>query len=160
MKEIEKNPIVETAEQAIKSCEQALRNSLRTQEEATQRLTAMCNQAAQESRKRFPSLANLVDEMMPSTQKRMEEMMELMEKNTETSAELMKKALEAAQTQALGDCQSRWIEFWKASLHGARSNADAMTHINTRAMDAWMEFVQKNIPTTLGRMDSMTSSRG
>ncbi len=148
MKETEKNPIVESAEQTIKSCEQALRNGLKSQEEATQRLTAMYNQAAQESRKRFPSLSNLVDEMVPSTQKRMEEMMELMEKNTETSAELMKKALDAGQAQALGDCQSKWIEFWKASLHGARSNADAMTHINTRAMESWMEFLQKNIPTT------------
>ena len=36
------------------------------------------------------------------------------------------------------------MDFWMSSLGAARSNAEAAMQINTKAMDAWIEFVQKN----------------
>jgi hypothetical protein len=81
---------------------------------------------------------------MPAARKGMEEGLELLEKNNKASADLIKKAVDAAQAPTLADGQSKWMEFWRASLGLARSNAEAVMLMNSRAVDSWVGFVQKN----------------
>jgi len=144
------NPMAEMAEQAVKNCEQALRSGLKFQQEAGQWWTNALDQSAsaEDWQKRFSSFTNLANGLRPATQKRMEEVLDLAEKNTRTGTELFKKAADAAQTPVIAESQAKWMDFWTASLGAARSNAEAITQINTRAMDAWIEFVQKNAEIT------------
>lgn len=147
------NPMSAMAEQAVKNCEQALRSGLKFQQEAGQWWTTMLDQGASHEtwQKRFTSFANLANGLKPATQKRMEEVIELAEKNTRTGTELFKKAAEAAQTPAIAESQAKWMDFWTSSLGAVRSNAEAATEINARAMDTWIEFVQKNAEIAQGR---------
>ena len=140
------NPVSEMTEQAVKNCEQALRSGLKFQQEAGQWWTNLLDQgaSAEDWQKRFTSFTNLANGFRPTTQKRLEEVLELTEKNTRTGTELFKKAVEAAQTPVIAESQTKWLEFWTASLGAVRSNAEAVAQINTRAMDAWIDFVQKN----------------
>jgi hypothetical protein len=140
------NQMSEMAEQAVKNCEQAMRSGFKLQQEAGQWLSQMFDQnaSAGDWQKRFTSYATLANSFRPVTQKRMEEALEMVEKNTRIGTELFKKAAEAAQTPAIPECQAKWMDFWMSSLGAARSNAEAAMQINTKAMDAWIEFVQKN----------------
>ncbi len=70
--------------------------------------------------------------------------MELMERSTRTNADLLKKAVDAAQTQAVGESQGKWLDVWTSSLGAARSNVEAMTQIGSRAIDSWIDFIQKS----------------
>jgi hypothetical protein len=144
------NPISGMAEQAMKNCEQALRTTLKFQQEAGQWWGNLCNQSApvQDWQKRVANFGTIASGFMPATQKRMEETLELVEKNNRASAELMKKAAEAAQTPVIAESQSKWMDFWASSLGAMRSNAEAAMQINSRALDAWIDFVQKNTEVT------------
>lgn len=141
-----KNPMSDMAEQAVKNCEQALRSSIKMQQEAGQWLNDWVKQAlpTDDWQKRFGNFSALTNDLMPATQKRMEEVLDLIEKNNRAGAELMQKATEAAQTPVIADSQAKWMEFWGSSLRAARSNAEAVTQISNRAIDAWIDFVQKN----------------
>jgi hypothetical protein len=146
MKEKEKNPVLETADQAMKNYEQALRTGLRFQEEAWQCWSAMLNQSAsnQEWQKYVSNATATANGVLPATQKRMEEAMELMEKNTKAGVDLIKKAVDAAQASGYAEGQAKWMEFWKASLGLARFNAENAMLMSSRAVDSWMNLVQKN----------------
>ena len=73
----------------------------------------------------------------------MEEVITLMEKNTEAGTQLLKKAVDAAQAPALAESQAKWMDFWTSSMGAVRSNAEAVTHISSKAVDSWIEFVRK-----------------
>jgi len=143
-------PAAEMAEKAMKNYEQALRTGVKLQEEAGRWWTTMLNQttSAQDWQKRMTNLTSMANGVMPVAQRRMEEVMELMEKNSRTGAELMKKAVDAAQTPAIAESQSKWIEVWTSSLGAVRSNAEALTEINTRVIDSWIDFARKNTEIT------------
>ena len=132
------NPISEMAQQAVKNCEQALRSGLKLQEEAAHWMTNMFDPAApaDEWQKRMSSFTHLASGLKPVTQKRTEEMLDLVEKNT----------------RSLTETQAKWLDFWTASLGAARSNAEALTHINARAMESWIEFMQKNAELSQARV--------
>ena len=140
------NPIPDMAEQALKNCEQALRSGLKFQHQAGQWWTNMLDQGAsiEDWQKRFSSFTNLVNGFRPTAQKRVEEVLDLMEKNSRAGADLCKKASEAAQTPGIAESQAKWMEVWTSSLGAVRSNAEAAVQINSRAMEAWIEFAQKN----------------
>ena len=89
---------------------------------------------------------------MPQTQRRMEEAMELMEKNSRTGAELVKKAVDAAQSPVPAESQAKWIEFWTASLKATQANAEAVAQLGARAMNSWIQFIQKNSEVTSVRV--------
>jgi hypothetical protein len=146
MKEKEKNPVAETAEQGMKSYAQALRAGLKFQEEAWQCWSNLLNESASTSewQKYFAQAGAAVTGVLPTTRKRMEESVELMEQNSKAGAELVKKAIDAARAPTFEDSQSKWIEFWKGSVGLARTNAEAALTINSRAVDWWINLVQKN----------------
>jgi hypothetical protein len=147
------NQMSAMAEQAVKNCEQTLRSGLKFQQEAGQWWATMLDQSASAEtwQKRFTSFANLANGLKPAAQKRMEEVMELAEKNTRTGTELFKKAAEAVQTPAIAESQAKWMDFWTSSLGAVRSSAEPLTQVNGRAMDTWIEFVQKNAEIAQGR---------
>jgi hypothetical protein len=150
MSEKDKAPILEMADQAMKNYEQALKTGLKLQEEAGRYWGGLFNQNAstQDWQKRFLGFAGVANSLAPAHQKRMEEVLDLVEKNTRSSADLMKKAVDAAQTPVIAESQSKWLDVWISSLGAARSNAEAVTQIGGRAIDSWIEFVQKNTEVT------------
>ena len=146
MKEKEKNPVLESTDQAIKNYEQALRTGLKIQEETWQSWCAMVSQspASPEWQKKYTSAFGAVNSIVPSFQKRMEETVEVLEKNARLGSDLMKKAVDAAQTTVLVDSQAKWMDFMKTSLDAAQFNIESVMRINSRAMDTFLGFVQKN----------------
>jgi hypothetical protein len=139
-------PMSEMADTAMKNYEQAIRTSLKLQEEAGRWWSSMLNQTAmaQDWQKRVSNVTGMANSLMPIAQKRMEEVMSLMEKNSRTGAELMKKAVDAAQTPAIAESQAKWMEFWTSSMGAVRSNAEAVTQISSKAIDSWIDFIRKN----------------
>src|SRR5258707_8672715 len=143
-------PMSEMADKAMKNYEQAIRTGLKFQEEATHWWTTMLNQTASthDWQKRVSNITSMANGMMPAAQRRMEECLELMEKNSRAGAELVKKAVDATQTPVIAESQAKWMDVCTSSLGGARSNAEALTQISTRAIDSWIDFVRKNTEIT------------
>lgn len=159
MKENEKNPVLEMAEQAMLNCEEAFRNGLKIQEEAGQRLTALFSPSRQKQNQ-YSLFATLLDEMIPATQQRIEEILELVSKNTQSTAELLKKATEATQATSLSESQGKWIEFWKSSVRVTRSNADSLMHVNQRTIDSWLDLLQKTMEAAPVRPENTGKAKG
>ncbi len=143
-------PLTEMADAALKNYEQALRTGLKLQEEAVRCWTNVFNQTAspQDWQRRITNITALTSEMMPMTQRRMEEMLDLVEQNSRVGAELMKKAVDAVQSPVPAESQAKWMDFATYSLGAARSTAEAVTQISTRAIDSWIDFVRKNTAVT------------
>lgn len=146
MKEKQNNPVLESADEAIKNYEQALRTGLKFQEEAWQSWCALVNRtpASPDWQKKYAQVFDTANSIVPTIQKRLEETVELMEKNAKYGAELMKKAVDAAQTTAVGESQSKWVDYVKTSLEAAQYNVDSVMRINSRAIDSLVNYVQKN----------------
>lgn len=143
-------PLSDIADKAMKNYEQAIRTGLKLQEEAAHLWTNVLNQSAapHDWQKRFSSATTVVNGVLPAAQKRMEEVLNLMEENTKTSTDLMKKAAEVCQTTTVSECQAKWLDFCTATLDFARSNVEAVTQINSRAIDSWVDYVKKNADLT------------
>ncbi len=139
-------PMSEMADAALKNYEQALQTSLKLQEEAGRWWSSMLNQTtfSQDWQKKVGNAAGLANNFVPLAQRRMEEVIELMEKNSRTSAELVKKAVDAAQTPTIAESQAKWMEFWTSSMGAVRANTEAVSHISSKAIDSWIDFVRKN----------------
>jgi len=149
-KDSSKDPMAELAGTALKNYEQAVRTSLKFQEEAGRWWSSMVNQAAGTTdwQKRLTNMTTVASTLVPLAQERMDEVMALMEHNSRTGAELAKQALEAAQTPVIADSQAKWMDFWTSSLGVARTNTEALTKISNKAIDSWIEFIQKNTEVT------------
>jgi hypothetical protein len=143
-------PLSEAADKAMKNCEQAVRTGLKLQEEAAHLWTNLLKPGAapQDWQKQFSSAGNVANGILPAAQKHLEEVIELVEQNTKASTDLMKKAAEACQTTTLPECQAKWLDLCTASADLARSNVEAVTQINSRAVDSWIDFVRKNADVT------------
>jgi len=139
-------PLSEAADKAMKNYEQAVRTGLKLQEEAAHLWTNLLNQSAspQDWQKRFSGATAVANGVLPAAQKRMEEVLDLMEQNTKASTELFKKAADVCQTSTLPECQSKWLDLCTASVDLARSNFEAITQINSRAVDSWLNYVRKS----------------
>jgi hypothetical protein len=144
----------EMAEKAMKNYEQVFRTGVKLQEEAIKCCTGWANpaRAAQEWQKGMPNVTKLTSSLLPNAQKRMEEALELAEQNSRTGAELMRKALEAAQTPTIAESQTKWADVATSSLNALRSNVEALTEINGKVIDSWMEFVRKSAQFTEPRL--------
>jgi hypothetical protein len=138
------------ADKALKGYEQAMRTGVKLQEEATHWWTNILNQAASphDWQQRVNNVGAIANGIMPAAQRRMEEILQLMEKNSRTGADLVKKAVDAAQTPVIAESQAKWMDFWTASMSAARSNAEAFTEINSKAIDSWINYVRKNTEVT------------
>lgn len=147
-------PISEITDSAMKNYEQAVRTSLKLQEEAGRWWSSVMNQTAftQDWQKRFMDMSGMATNWMPVAQKRVEEMMELMEKNSRTGTELMKKAVDAVQTPGVSESQAKWMDFWTSSMGAVRFNAEAVTQIGTKTLDCWIDLIRKNSEMSEVRM--------
>jgi hypothetical protein len=139
-------PLSEAADKAMKNYEQAVRTGLKLQEEAAHLWTNLLNQSAspQDWQKRFSGATAVANGILPAAQKRMEDVLDLMEQNTKASTELFKKAADACQSSSLPECQTKWLDLCTASVDLARSNFEALTQINSRAVDSWLSYVRKS----------------
>lgn len=138
--------MTDMADTAMKNYEQAVRAGLKMQEEAGKWWSSVFTQTGlgEDWQKRFGNVSAMTSEFVPLAQKRMEAMMDLMQKNSRTTTELMKKAVDAAQAPAIAESQAKWMDFWTSSIGAIRSNTEAMTQINSKALDAWMNVLRKN----------------
>lgn len=129
-----------------KNCEQALKTSLKFQEEAGRWWGSVFNPGAcaQNWQDQLNTATRTTNSILPLAQKPVTELIDLAEKNSRTSADLMKKAFEAAQAPALSESQAKWAEFWTASLHAARGNTEALSQIGANAIDSWSDFIRTN----------------
>ena len=140
------NPFQDMAQQGVKNCEQAMRNGLKFQEEATKWWNNMAGHtgSAQDWQKRFSNATTVATNFTAAAQKRAEEFLDLAETNARAQVELTKKAADAMQAPTIAESQHKWIEFWTASLGVVRSSSESMAQISGRALDSWVDFVQKN----------------
>jgi len=147
-------PMSEMADKALKNYEQAMKTGLKMQEEASKWWSSVFSQTqlAQDWQKGWTNMTGMATTMMPLAQRRMEEVVTLMEKNSRTGADLMKKAVDASQTRAIAESQSKWMDFWTSSLGAVRANTEAFSDISTKAIDSWVQFVRKNSEATEVRM--------
>jgi hypothetical protein len=137
--------MADVAEATLKNYQQAVRTGLKLQEEAGKWWNSAWNQTnlAEDWQRRVNCAAGVANHLMPLAQKRMEEVMSLVQKNTEAGAHLLRKAVDAAQTPALADGQTKWMDFWTSSMGAVRTNAETVAHISSNAIDSWIEFVRK-----------------
>jgi len=139
----------EMADAVRKNCEQALRTSLKFQEEAGRWWGSVFNPATctQQWQERLNSATCTANSLMPLAQKPVSELIDLAEKNSRATADLMKMALEATQTPSIAESQAKWTEFWTSSLGTVQSNTEALSQISSRAIDSWAGFIRKNTET-------------
>ena len=140
------NPVSDMAEQIVRNYEQALRSSIKMQQEAVQCWSKWFNQSApvEDWQRRVTKFTNLVNQYVPENEKQVEELVDLMQANTRTGTEILKKAADAAQNPMGGEGQTKWIELWTSSIGAMRSASEKLTQIGGRAMDGWIDFVEKS----------------
>ena|ERR1041385_5525957 len=143
-------PLSEAADKAMKNYEQAVRTGLKLQEEAAHLWTNLISQGAspQEFQKRFTSATTVANGVLPVAQKTMDDVLDLFEQNTKTGTDLLKKAADACQTSTLSEYQTKCLDLCTASVDFARSNVEALTQINSRAFDSWINYVRKSADVT------------
>jgi predicted transcriptional regulator len=142
----------DTAEMLRKNCEQALHTNLRLQEEAGRWWGSIVNAAGCANfQEQLNSASRSANSLLPLAQKRVGELIELAEKNSRTSADLVRKAVEAAQTQSMAESQTKWTEFWTASIDAGRANTEALSQIGAKAFDSWAAFVRTNAEVPNGK---------
>src|SRR5262245_26891846 len=142
----QQDPVRNITDKTMRNYDRTVKTGVRFQEEATQWWMRLMNQAASATdwQKRVTGLFAVTDKLMPSTQKRLLEIMELMDMNSRAGAELMNKAVDAVQTASLTGSQSKWLEFWTSSLGAMRSNLEALSQINNRVIDSWIDMAREN----------------
>jgi len=138
--------MAEMADTLRKNYEQALRTGLKLQEEAGRWWTSVVNPANcfQQWQEEVNAATRTANSLLPLAQKPLSEMIDFVERSTQSTAELLRKAADAAQAPAPTEGQSKWTDFLTASLHVARSNAEALAQINSKAIDSWSQFLRKN----------------
>ena len=143
-------PLSEAADKAMRNYEQAVRTGLKLQEEAAHLWTNLLNQSVspQEAQKRFTSATSVANGVLPVAQKSLDEVLNLFEQNTKTGTELLKKAADVCQTATLSEYQTKCLDLCTASVEFARSNVEAITQINSRALDSWIKYVRKSADVT------------
>jgi hypothetical protein len=136
----------ELFEQAIKNYDQAFQAALKAQEDAVTWLLDCAGkvQAPKDWQKRWNAS---VSESLPVVQKRIEESLRLVEQSSRTSIELLKQAYDTAKVDSGSAAQSKVQELWEASLQTVRTNAQALTQLNAKAVESWVQCAQKCFET-------------
>jgi len=143
MSEEFKNPGCELFEQAIKNYDQAFQAGLKVQEDAVKWLLDCTGKGMPKDwQKRWSAT---VAESLPFVQKRIEESLRLVEQNSRISIDLLKQAFDGEKPGAVPDAQARLQELWEASLQTLRTNMQATTQLNAKALEAWAGFFQKPV---------------
>jgi hypothetical protein len=142
--------MTDMADKALRNYDQIVKTTLRIQEEASRCWTSLLTHSAsnQDWQRPISIFASMANGVLPEAQKRMQEVLELAENNSRTSVELMKKTADAMQSSVLAERQARWMDVWATSLGAARTNVDAMLQMGSRAMDSWINYIQRNSEMT------------
>lgn len=150
-------PGTELFDQAIKSCEQAMRTSVRLQEDTTRWWTNFLDHAtwAQEWQKQMNTV---MAQAIPTAQKNLEDSLRLIDQGSKTGLNLLKKAMDGTRNANASDVQSQVQELWHSSLTVMQSNIRAITESQTRMMESWTEFVRKGVATTRAAASSAASA--
>ena len=143
-------PLQEMAEEAMKGYEQVLKTGLKVQQEAAQWWSKALQPNAPKAdwQKCVEDFTSAASTVIPTAQKQRQEALNLLEKNNKSCVELVKKATEAAQATGLAESQAKWLEFWKLSMDAARSNTEALSAVNAKMVESYMDFVEKSRRTT------------
>ena len=144
------NPMSEMADTALKNYEQAIRTGLKLQEEAGRWWSTVLTRTStnQDWQKQFTTVTGVANSLLPLAQQRMEEVLALVEKNGRAGADLVKKAVDAAQTPVIAESQAKWMEVWTGSINATRASAEGWAQIGTKALDGWIDFIQKHTEVT------------
>lgn len=147
------NPMDEMAGQARKQYEEAVRTGQKLQEEAGQWWTRLLEQTASAAdwQKQWARMASVTTGMLPMAQKRMEDFMKWMAKSNAARDELYRKASDAMKATNIAECQAKWMDFYLSSLGMIRSDVEAVTELNTQAIESWVTFVQHRAQTRAGQ---------
>lgn len=137
--------ISEMTEVLRKNLEQALRSGLKFQKETGKWWSSVYSPAncTQQWQEQLNAMTRTANSLLPLTQKPLGEVIDLVEKNSRVSAELVRKAVEAAQTPGIAESQAKWREFWTSSMGAVQSSTEAISQINSKAIDSWAEFIRK-----------------
>ncbi len=140
------NAMAQMSEQMFKNWEKALRSGLKLQEQANEWWAQFPDAAtlAREWQKQFNQFSSVAGAVLPQGQKQMESALDLIAENNRKGQEFFHKALDAARTPVLADSQAKWKELWGDSVKVMRSNVEAMTRLQTQAIDSWAQFMHKN----------------
>ncbi|SPE60755.1 hypothetical protein SBV1_480038 [Verrucomicrobia bacterium] len=146
----ERDPVAPLADLGLRGCEHALRTGLKWQGEAERWWSSMIDQAvaARDWQKRWNSVSGVVSRLMPLTRDRLEELMAVVEHNSASGADLLRQAIDAAQTPAIADSRSKWMEVWTSCIGVAQTNAEALTKISNKVIGSWIELIQNQKEVT------------
>jgi len=145
-----KPPGCELFEQALKNYDQAFQAGLKAQEEAFKGLFDCAGkmQAPKDWQKRWNTT---IVESLPLVQKRIQESLQVVEQTSRTSLELLKQAFEAGRLDNDAGPQTKFQELWEASLQTLRTNAQAVVQLNAKAVESWMQCVQKCVEAPVAK---------
>ncbi len=134
------------SKQALKNYDQAFQAGLKAQEEAFKTLLECAGklQAPKDWQKRWS--ATIIDSL-PQLQKRIEESLQMVEESSRTSLDFLKQAFEAAKIDTGAGAQAKVQDLWEASLQTLRTNSQAVTRLNARAVESWMQYLQGWVET-------------
>jgi hypothetical protein len=138
--------ISDMTDKALRNYEQLVRTGLKLQEEASRCWTNLLTEtlSAHDFQKPVSHLNYVANGILPGAQKHMQEALSLVESSSRAGVELMKKAADAIQAPGIAESQSRWMDFWNSSVGLARKTSQELLQMNSRALDTWIDFVQKN----------------
>lgn len=86
----------------------------------------------------------MMAQAMPTMQKNADDLLSIWGQSYRSNVELMKKAFESTRCSSVGDYQAKMQDLWESSLTTFRSNAQAMTQANVRAMETWADTMKGN----------------
>jgi len=143
MSEDLKNTGFELFEQAIKNYDQAFQAGLQVQEDAVKWLLDCTSRGVPKDwQKRWSAT---VTETLPIVQKRIEESLRLVEQNSRASIDLLKQACDGVKAGAGPDAPAKLQELWESSLQTLRTNLQAVTQLNAKAVESWSQCFQKPV---------------
>jgi len=129
-------------DQALQSCEQAFKTSLKLQEDAAKMWTSLYT--------KVPSMADyqkqathLGEDSVKLFQKQVDESLQLVDDCSRASLDLFKKAVETTQSASVAEGQVKLQKLWESSLNSMQANTQAVVNLSQRLLNSWTEFARK-----------------
>ncbi len=90
------------------------------------------------------TFASWAGNLVPIASRQVQQTTRLLATSTRESAELFRKMVDAGQAFSADEIQSRWTEWWTLSVRALQSNAEMVTQVGLRTIDAWMSMIRNN----------------
>lgn len=137
-------PGAEMFDQAVRSCEQALRTGVRLQEDAARWWTNFLQQSSY-TQDWHRQMSSVVSQAIPTAQRNLEESLRLVDQSCKTGLNLLKRAVDAPRTNAASDMHFQVQEIFQSSINVMQSNMQAITESQARVMESWTEFMRRGM---------------